>query len=802
MNASGKTDRTTFAEKIVWLAFIGTCVQLAFLEPWLMLVPGEKANVFSGQLCAITLAAALLVARTGLVRITGLEVLASLGLLALAIVSAAFSLSPRSSTIRTLVVMASGLGGFWCARILLNTPYRQRVFAWLCLCILVVQVVVCFYGYRDSGQINEYIYAGNYAGGNRLHQLVHILFLLGVGPLALISWGKPLRVLVGIILLGFTYLALFLAGVQAVDSGVLIPPVLFLLVVLVGSFRARTTIWLLIVAVILFAVAANFVGHYSRKEHSQLEYQSYRVESYPFSWHIAKKHPFLGIGLTSPREQFLEDYNIWHPQLPKKNFADGVKVGLTSENVFLTFVVGLGLPFAILYGIVLFSLLGRLVRDVLRPSPDQVFHPLILLIVLTAGFLHSLTTDTFMSPQLAWYFHLILGLISKPAAVTAPERNWTPVLVRGIATVAAVILGIFIGTHPAFAPEKLPSSETISAYGKEIPIVKLFFYEREKKPKAEKDLGSIAKVDPGVDAKTVEPSAFEALPSGTLVVNIKDYKGVPPKWAVMVILDNSQTMASQAEPWSPDRMAAARDAVSDLVRGMPQGSKFAIRDFFDEVSARRKGRELRLQVSRVLLHWADTPSKDLLNDLNPAALKGGNDLCTAAVGSLRRDFGAAESLSPRLVLITDGYTECSLKDIIHAIEGGRFKNRAKVDVIAVGMKAPMQAAYAGLAKATGGEFLKVEQPKDLRSALTNYVEVLQAPQLEPVQISGHGTNYRILPGEEAKLPTGSYTITLPDIEGLDPSKRAIEDVKVRTSKKTVLESRVQEGRPLVQINLE
>jgi hypothetical protein len=47
-------------------------------------------------------------------------------------------------------------------------------------------------------------------------------------------------------------------------------------------------------------------------------------------------------------------------------------------------------------------------------------------------------------------------------------------------------------------------------------------------------------------------------------------------------------------------MAAARDAVADLVNGMPQDTGIAIKDFFGEVSGRKKGRELRLRMSRVL----------------------------------------------------------------------------------------------------------------------------------------------------------------------------------------------------------
>ncbi len=62
-------------------------------------------------------------------------------------------------------------------------------------------------------------------------------------------------------------------------------------------------------------------------------------------------------------------------------------------------------------------------------------------------------------------------------------------------------------------------------------------------------------------------------------------------------------MAGQAEPCYSDRIAAASAAVADLVNGIPQGSKIAVRDFLDEVSGRKKGREVRLRVSRVLCRW-------------------------------------------------------------------------------------------------------------------------------------------------------------------------------------------------------
>ncbi len=72
-------------------------------------------------------------------------------------------------------------------------------------------------------------------------------------------------------------------------------------------------------------------------------------------------------------------------------------------------------------------------------------------------------------------------------------------------------------------------------------------------------------------------------------------------------------------------------------------------------------------------------------------------------------------------------------------------------MIAVGMKPTVQDAYASLAKTTGGEFLKVDQPNYPQPGLTEYLQVLQTPWFEPIQLVGQDPNYRILPGKEAKL---------------------------------------------------
>ena len=44
----------TRSEKVIWLFFAATSIQLAFLQPYVTLVPGERTNLFSGLLCLLS----------------------------------------------------------------------------------------------------------------------------------------------------------------------------------------------------------------------------------------------------------------------------------------------------------------------------------------------------------------------------------------------------------------------------------------------------------------------------------------------------------------------------------------------------------------------------------------------------------------------------------------------------------------------------------------------------------------------------------------------------------------------------
>ena len=72
--------------------------------------------------------------------------------------------------------------------------------------------------------------------------------------------------------------------------------------------------------------------------------------------------------------------------------------------------------------------------------------------------------------------------------------------------------------------------------------------------------------------------------------------------------------------------AAACDAIADLENRAHQGPGTSIRDFLDKVSGGKKGRELRLRVSRVLLDWFNARPKELGTSLNLISPGEGNNL--------------------------------------------------------------------------------------------------------------------------------------------------------------------------------
>lgn len=401
----------TRSEKIIWLFFAFTSCQLAFLKPSLILVPGERINLFSGVLCFLTLTVALIFGRRGAIKLKSPEFLVSAVLAVIGVISGLSSLTPLASSLRVFVLLASGLGGFWCARILLNTPENQRRFQWLGLVLFAGVVFLSLVGYLLSGQIHYFFIPGSN------HPLTGVIFLLSFAPLTLLGQKSRPLVLLGAVLLGLGYVTLCLSERLSV---VFIPVGLGVLGVMFGALRWKHLAAALLVIAIIIGLSSHHILWFKLSK----EYPYYRVENFFFSMNIAKQHPVLGIGLRAPREQFLKDYQLKYPFESKEMFAKDVAGIVTADNQLLTFLAGLGFPFTIIYALAVLALLVKLIRMAFRPSPGLFFPPLSLLFPLSLALVHFQLYDGLLFAQISWYFHILLGLIpvgtASPALLQAP----------------------------------------------------------------------------------------------------------------------------------------------------------------------------------------------------------------------------------------------------------------------------------------------------------------------------------------------------------------------------------------------
>ena len=396
---SGVADKTSPVHKVAWVFFCLTSLQLAFLQPSIILLPGERTNLFSGLFCIVSLAATVWAARKGgLFRNRG-EAVICLLLAVLLLLSGFASAQPQVNTLRGLVLLVSGLGEFWGARVLLATPARQRSFLKLSLLMLSGILLAAMISYAVSGRLIGKVLDPNY------HPLATKIMLLWFAPLTLF-WGTARQKIIGAIFIGLSYL---LFSVTQLRSAMVLPLIMGLLAVFWGRLRLRYFLVILLAAsAILFSFFRHLPYYKIAKEH---EPAYYRVENIPLCWHIAVQHPWLGIGLLTPRQEFLKDYEIKYPFVTKEQFSDSLRAIKVADNMFLTFMVGVGFPFLLLYSFALIKLLSALTGSIRKEQPAALIPPLAIFLPLAAALLSFFFYDILLHPQVCWFFHLLLGLI-------------------------------------------------------------------------------------------------------------------------------------------------------------------------------------------------------------------------------------------------------------------------------------------------------------------------------------------------------------------------------------------------------
>jgi hypothetical protein len=394
-------------QRLAWAFFLVTCVQTAFLIPYFVLIPNEPSNMFSGLLCAVTLVATLLCIPTDITRKASAALVVSVILAILVVLSGLFSSTPFSSSCRGFVILASGLGGFWCTRILVVSKESYLFFRNFCFLILIGMLVASIVGYLAFGEVTRFLDVNPHPVANRI-------LLLWFAPISMVLADSLVLILAGWVALCLSYAIFFMSDLR---SAMYIPAALLLIAALLKKLAPRILVILLVVmSVILLIFAAQLPPC---KLDSGFESSYYRVENYFFSWHIAAQNPLLGIGLLSPRLKYLEGYDIRYPGLTKKEFCDCVERLSTSENVFLTFLADLGLLFFLIYFVSLIILLTSLLRCIIRSADTSWFNPLPIFLAICAGLLHYLVFDGLFHPQTTWFFHVLFGLI--PFSVSTVE---------------------------------------------------------------------------------------------------------------------------------------------------------------------------------------------------------------------------------------------------------------------------------------------------------------------------------------------------------------------------------------------
>lgn len=397
---------------VLGLFFLAT-FQAATQFPYLVLAPGFRENLFTGALCAAPLLAALALGLHRAIRITWWEKAISLAVAVLPLVSGALSATPVADTFRSFVFVSPVLSGFWCARLLFNTSERRRLLVWFLVCLSGVVLILSLASFLFMGQAWRLLEANPHAYLSRL-------IALCAGPLALALQPDRRRRLLGLGLLSMLGLAMLQCPLK---TALLIPVALAALALrFIAGRRAR---WLLAAAMMLF-VAGGLLGGIQHRfaaltpENNTL---SYRLESFPFAWHIATGHPWLGIGLRSPRDTGLADYEISHAAHGRERFADSVKRLVTQENSYLTLLTGLGIPFTALYLACLLGLLAMGWRGMAREGRPAALPALAVMLPLGGLLLHLLAYDGLLSPQVAWFVHVLLGLIPSARAAAPPVRG-------------------------------------------------------------------------------------------------------------------------------------------------------------------------------------------------------------------------------------------------------------------------------------------------------------------------------------------------------------------------------------------
>ncbi len=287
---------------------------------------------------------------------------------------------------------------------------------------------------------------------------------------------------------------------------------------------------------------------------------------------------------------------------------------------------------------------------------------------------------------------------------------------------------------------------------------------------------------------------------GSVLVKIQNYAGTSVHWDLLVILDDSQSMERQTRSWNPSRFQAALTFIQKLPSALSPSSKLAVRDFSCG-SNKEKKEGVKGCPSRLLIDWTPASSKQWNQLLEKTDHGGATDPCAAAAFSVKKDFHGGSGRKPRMLIITGGAAApCASSHVVRALENSESTKALAVDVLALGLRKKAKKGYSALPQRTGGVLMEMEKAADVDLYFNKYAKVLQTKVFEKVEIKNEKVSLSFSTNQEMSLVPGTYTVILPLVEGIEPSRRVIPNVKVSSAETTIVDVAVRKGRPIVRID--
>lgn len=283
---------------------------------------------------------------------------------------------------------------------------------------------------------------------------------------------------------------------------------------------------------------------------------------------------------------------------------------------------------------------------------------------------------------------------------------------------------------------------------------------------------------------------------GSIRVQIHNYTGALTKWALMVIVDNSDVMSRESKNWNPARIKIAREAVLVVSEAVGSGSRIALKDFSCKSNSDKEKGPCPIHT---VYDWSEHPFKGFKEKLNSLGVGKLTNPCGAVINSIKKDFVSVGSGVPRLLLVTCGQAKCPTKDTLKVLNRQSPGTKVTVDVLALGIPSKRHATYSVLAKKSGGLFLAIETPEQLDAAMVRYKKALRTSTFEKIEIRNDKATVSVPPDEDMALAPGVYTIVLPRIKGLADTHRSIPNVKIKSGHATLIDVNPKKGKATIKV---